>query len=173
MVAQFHIPTKPYTIVDAINRRAAAQGSVGFAQATSFAEYNGHALGLYWNGYRGYYVGDYTWGERVVFTRSANFATALAETKREFARQGRGASCRISIGAAYTYPGDKAHDFAADVALARADADLVEGSEPTPDWQKGWKWDALQEAFLRDKFEPGVLSRLIRAETPEQFAKGA
>lgn len=171
---KFHIPTKPYTIVDAINRRACAEGSMRYAQLTADADYNGHALSLTWNDYRGYYVGEYYWGERVVFARSPDFATALAATKREFARQGRGASCSVTVGNAWgNNPSHHtlAHDFAADLVVARADDLLREGEEGSPEWRSDWKWSKLQHAFTTEKFNPWVAAtaHLIRAKTEEEY----
>lgn len=174
---KFHIPTKPYTIVDAINRRACAQGSMRYAQLTADADYNGHALSLTWNDYRGYYVGEYYWGERVVFARSPDFATALAATKREFERQGRGASCRVTVGDAYATREiasqmTREHDFAADLVVARADELLREGEEGSPEWRADWKWTKLQDAFMTEKFSPWIAAtaHLIRATTEEEYA---
>lgn len=93
----FHVPTKPYSAVDAINRIAAATGSIGYAMAASDADYNGHRLNLYFNNYRGYYVADYNWGERVVIARGENFADVLLRSLDWFKRQGRGASIWISV----------------------------------------------------------------------------
>lgn len=172
---KFYIPTKPYTIVDAINRRACAEGSMRYAQLTSNASYNGHALSLTWNDYRGYYVGQYYWGERVVFARSADFATALAATKREFERQGRGASCCVTVGYEPEWSRSKwttDHNFAADCAVGRADDVLREGTEPTPlPFMTDWKWGRLQHAFLAERFTPGTAatSHLIRCETEEEY----
>jgi|WetSurMetagenome_2_1015567.scaffolds.fasta_scaffold42577_4 hypothetical protein len=61
----FYMPTKPYTLIDAVNRRAAATGgSVRYAQASAGADYNGNDLSLTWNDYRGYYVVQYYFGRR-------------------------------------------------------------------------------------------------------------
>ena len=40
----FYILGKPLNIVDAINRRAAATGSIRYAMAAGDADYNGHPL---------------------------------------------------------------------------------------------------------------------------------
>lgn len=92
----FHVPTKPYSAVDALNRIAAATGSVGYAMASAGADYNGHHLGMYWNNYRQYYVCDYNWGERVVIARG-DARHVLQSSLQTFERQGRGASLRISV----------------------------------------------------------------------------
>lgn len=94
---KFHVPTKPYSAVDAINRASAATGSIRNAMASSDADYNGHRLNLYFNHYRGYYVADYNWGERVVITRGENFADQLLHSLDWYKRQGRGASIWITV----------------------------------------------------------------------------
>jgi|SRR5215475_9128657 len=133
-MSTFHILGKPLTLVDMINRRAAATGSVGYARATADADYNGHSLALGWNDYRGYYVVHYYWGERVVIYRGTDFKAALIAAKKELSRQGRGATLFIA-------------PKSEDVALAKADPDLTEGDmvEDTrsPDH---WKFKFLGEA---------------------------
>jgi hypothetical protein len=131
----FHLPVKPYDIVGAINRSAAATGSVRYAMAAAHADYNGHGLTLAWNDYRGYYVGEYFFGGREVIVRSPDFAEALAASKKFYADQGMGASLRV-------------HPREQDVPLARADADLIEGEENvrTKDWWT-WKHDRVSEAL--------------------------
>jgi hypothetical protein len=156
MKTQFFILGKPLSVTDAINRRAAATGSVRYAMATADADYNGHPLSLYWNEYRGYYVCDYHWGERVVITRDENFARALATAKRELARQGRGASLRI-------VPRD------IDIQIARADAELSEGDmnavqDERPD---AWKFKLLFEARFHR-----LEHLLITAATPADWYAG-
>jgi hypothetical protein len=120
--------------------------------ATADADYNGHPLSLYWNDYRGYYVCDYHWGERVVITRDQDFARALATAKRELARQGRGASLRV-------VPRD------IDIAVARADAELTEGdmNATQDDRPDAWKFHLVSHA-ARMRAE----HLLITAKTPEE-----
>jgi hypothetical protein len=130
---------------------AAATGSVGYAIATSDADYNGHALGLYWNDFRSYYVCDYHWGERVVLVRDEDFARALSGAKAAFARQGRGASLRISV-------------REQDAAIARADTDLKLGeSDREPPWRT-WQY---AEVGMAVKF--GWTHHLLAARDPQHY----
>lgn len=39
---EYHLPVIPFSPIDALNRRAAAVGSIGYAEAASHANYNGH-----------------------------------------------------------------------------------------------------------------------------------
>lgn len=124
----FHMPVKPYSVIDLINRRGAATGSMRNAQLCSAAEYNGHPLGLSFNDYRGYYVGEFYWGERVVFARSKDVVEAVRASLAEYARQGRGAYLEIAV---------KPEDAA---AVREAYPDLTEGALPdirSCDW---WTW---------------------------------
>ena len=135
MTAQFYILGKPLSLIDAINRQAAATGSMGYAMAASRADYNGHALTLCWNDYRRYYVLEYYYGERVVLCRSTDFAVALAAGKRELARQGRGATLSIR-------PRD------CDVAMAETDADLTAGNpyKLARTGADAWKFELISTA---------------------------
>ncbi len=81
----FHLPVRPYSPIDALNRRAAALGSPRCAELTSHADYNGHHVTVSWNSYRNYYVAEYTWAGRVVLARGSFevcLAAALAEYRR-------------------------------------------------------------------------------------------
>lgn len=93
----FYLPTKPFSLVDAINRSAAATGSIQYAMAAGSANYNGHYITLYWNDYRQYYVCDFTWAGRIVVTRGRIIEEVLKSAVREYERQGLGASLHITV----------------------------------------------------------------------------
>ena len=90
----FHLPIRPYSPLDAHNRRAAAVGSPERALGAAHADYNGHHVILSWNDYRKYYVAEYTWAGRVVIARGS-FDTCLAATLAEYNRGALGASAAI------------------------------------------------------------------------------
>jgi hypothetical protein len=92
----WEIPTRPYTVIDAINRSAAATGSVRYAQLAEGGDYNGHHVAVYFNDYRGYWLAEYHWGERVVLRRGSLLECAEAAA-REFERGARGASAKLVI----------------------------------------------------------------------------
>lgn len=75
---RFWIPTRPYTLVDAINRVAAATGSVRYAKLSADASYNGHAVTVTYNDYRGYSICEHFWGGRVVHCRGSMEAVLRA-----------------------------------------------------------------------------------------------
>jgi len=92
----FWLSTRPYTLVDAINRAAAATGSVRYAQAAAGANYNGHSVSVAWNEYRKYWVTEYYWGERVVLYRGRSLEQALQAAKQEYDRGALGARCTFT-----------------------------------------------------------------------------
>ncbi len=97
----WELPDKPMTLIQMVNRRAAATGSVGYAMATAGADFNGHAISMDWREHSVHgaqWVGDYHWGERVTVVRQQgleNIAEALDKLVAEYGRQGAGASCRF------------------------------------------------------------------------------
>lgn len=88
----FWKPTKAYSFIDAVNRAAAATGSIEYAAAAGSGDYNGHRITLEWNSFRGYWVGWYRWAGDFRFARTTDLAAALRESLGVFASQGRGAT---------------------------------------------------------------------------------
>ena len=94
-----------------------------------------------------------------------------------FSRARRTSRPRLRVTVGDWYGGKRSiateqHDFAADLAVARADDLLREGEEGTPEFRTGWKWDKLQEAFMTEKFRPYIAAtaHLIRCATEEEYA---
>ncbi len=87
---RFHAPTVPCTFIDLINRRAAATGSIGYAQQTAWASYNGHHSTVYFNDYRNYWLAEHFWSGRVVYARG-EFRNAARAAWDEYARGAKGA----------------------------------------------------------------------------------
>jgi hypothetical protein len=90
MSTQLWLPTKPYTLIDAINRKALATGSTRFAMLGARADYNGHHLTVSFNSYRRYWVAEYFWAGRVVISRGdfADVARAAVEFQKTNGRGG-------------------------------------------------------------------------------------
>ncbi len=160
----YHVPTRPYSPIDAMNRRAAAQGSPTYAMGAAVANYNGHSVSVYFNDYRGYYVAEYHWGERCVLARGT-FRQALTAALREFDRGALGASVSVSI---------PASDLEAN-EIAAGCLQLLSGPSPhSSDWYT-WRhevaascapdaalpgrtrmifdWEPLQSATDRDDYQ--------------------
>lgn len=132
---KFHLPTKPLSIVDAINRLGLATGSFGVAMASSNSDYNGHPISVSFNEYRQYYVAQYVWGDRVVIARG-NCEDVLNAAIEFFGRQGRGASLKVEL-----------RDEDAGIAEALG---LAAGDEARPAW-RDWKFDEINEALLSER----------------------
>jgi hypothetical protein len=80
---RYWLPTRPYTLVDAVNRAAAATGSVRYAMQAADAGYNGHSVTVTYNDYRDYCLCEHYWGERVVHARGS-METALRAGRHEY-----------------------------------------------------------------------------------------
>jgi hypothetical protein len=80
---RYWLPTRPYTLVDAVNRCAAATGSVQYAQLSANAGYNGHHVTVTYNDYRDYCICEHFWGGRVVHARGS-METALRAGRYEY-----------------------------------------------------------------------------------------
>lgn len=142
----FHLPVRPYGPIDALNRRAAAVGSPGYAMMTAHANYNGHHVTVSWNEYRGYYIAEYWWAGRCVLTRG-DFARCLAAAIQEYQRGALGSSVGV-------YP--RADDTEA-VALCEATPELVAGMAPqsAPAWMT-WRHDWAARS-VRDAANPRAI----------------
>lgn len=90
----FFIPTRPFTPIDSLNRRAAAVGSPNYAMISANVNYNGHAVTLDWNDYRRYYIAQYWWAGRNVIARG-EFAQCLRAVINEFNRGALGSSATV------------------------------------------------------------------------------
>jgi hypothetical protein len=134
---EFYIPARPYSPIDAHNRRAAAMGSPRYAELTAYADYNGHHVTLGWNSYRNYYVAEYFWAGRVVIGRGS-FSECLRATVDEYKRGALGASATVRL----------REDDTEALALAEAESLLVRGSfwvseghgSSKPREESWWTW---------------------------------
>lgn len=89
----YWLPTRPYTLVDAINRCAAATGSLGYAMKAADASYNGHSVTVTYNDYRDWCICEHFWGGRVVHARGS-MERALRAGRYEYDLGHRGTSVR-------------------------------------------------------------------------------
>lgn len=141
--AVFHVPTRPYTPIDSLNRMAAALGSPRYGQAAAHANYNGHHVNVWWNDYRSYYIAEYTWAGRVVIARGT-FASCLAAALREHANGALGASTHV----------EPRPDDAEAIALCEQTPELLPGREPSERAWYTWK-HSVGAAAARDSANPG------------------
>ena len=96
----YWLPTRPYTLCDAMNRAAAATGSVRYAQQAANSGYNGHAVSVTYNDYHDYCICEHYWGERVVHARGS-METALRAGRAEYDLGHRGTrviTCALTPG---------------------------------------------------------------------------
>lgn len=145
MERSFHVPVRPYGPIDALNRRAAAVGSPGYACKSSRADYNGHHVVVRWNDYKGYYTAEYTWAGRNVLARG-HFADCLRAALAEHNRGALGSSVSVEL---------REGDVAAE-AHCRQEPALVPGPTPVgaPAWMT-WRHRLAAES-VRDYAHPGA-----------------
>ena len=143
---RYHVPERPYGPIDALNRRAAALGSPGYAMAASGANYNGHRISVSYNDYRGYYIAQYYWGERVVLARGS-FEHCLRAALDYYERGALGASVSVC----------PREDDAEANALCEAEPLLKPGalSEDPREWYT-WRHQCAA-ASARDSANPRML----------------
>jgi hypothetical protein len=153
IVKTFHVPVRPYSPIDALNRRAAALGSPRYAELASHANYNGHHVAVNWNDYRQYYIAQYYWGGRVVLDRGT-FADCLRAALREFNRGALGASVSVT----------PREDDQEALELCWCTPDLAEGdldfSKPEPATWWTWRHQAAVES-ARDSANPRMMVRVF------------
>lgn len=119
----FHAPQIEYSLVDALNRRAAAVGSPSYANAAEGADYNGHCINVYYNDYRRYYLAEYPWAGRCVISRGT--ADQCINAAMEYYRRGaKGSAVNVALHA----------EHAEAIAYARSVDGLLVGKGETPGW---------------------------------------
>lgn len=97
MAFEFWLPTRPYNVIAAVNRMAAATGSIRYAQAAAGADYNGHAVSFvepnkhapYWRAY-------YIWSG-FNYVGRGTLRDCLDGAKREYDRGALGASAHVKV----------------------------------------------------------------------------
>lgn len=168
----FHLPVRPYSPIDALNRRAAAVGSPRYVESAGYADYNGHYVTLSWNDYRGYYVAQYFWAGRIVIARGS-FETCLAATMTEYGRGALGASASVC----------PREDDEAAIALCKSTEGLVPRSLDKGHWYT-WRhecaaasvrdyaypqslamvfdWELMQSAETREAYETALMAKYGR-----------
>ena len=158
----FHAPTIEYSLVDALNRRAAATGSPAYASSAAGADYNGHRISVWFNDYRNYYIAEYQWAGRCVVARgSADICIAAA--MKYYQRGVKGSSVTIAL--------EPEHEEA--VAHARTVDGLVEGREGTPSWMT-WRHSTAarcaRDSACRSMVMVFDLSLLEAAESERDYS---
>ncbi len=138
----YHLPTIALTPIDLINRRAAATGSMRYAQLSSDADYNGHHItvsfkphavsGPKWNA-------EYHWAGRIVIGRGS-LESCLREAKREYDKGAHG-----TVVAVYLH--DEASESISEQKQLCKNLGFTSGELPTiPEYWTG-KHEAVSDAL--------------------------
>jgi hypothetical protein len=99
---RYWLPTRPYSLIDAVNRAAVATGSVRYARQAADAGYNGHSVTVTYNAYRDYCICEHYWGGRVVHVRgSMEAALRAGRSEYDLGHRGTGVTtCELTPGEA-------------------------------------------------------------------------
>lgn len=165
----FHLPTKPFNHIDALNRAAVATGSPTRAIASEGADYNGHSVRLAWNTTIGSWQAYYIWSgiQYVVRARARHTAEAAARAVRAFYdAQGRGARAGVCLKDA------PAAEAEAMRAALKAEG-FVEGSEPECEWRT-WVHGAAHRLLRAERQGLRVdATRLLDYASEEEWLRAA
>ncbi len=151
----FHLPTKPYSVIDAINRMALATGSTRAAERGSGADYNGHAYKVHTTIHG--YAASYTWAGLRWIARNCDARDALRAGVSAYKTGGLGASLSVSL-----KPEDAG--LAAEFGLLPGEDDKTKA-----DW---WTWKhAMAAEVLGDEKRWGVpgVKLLLEAESKAAY----
>jgi hypothetical protein len=130
-IVVFHIPTRPYSPIDALNRAAAAMGSPSYAARTAGADYNGHRVTVSYNEHCHYWIAEYVWAGRVVLRRG-NLEDCVVAALVEFDRGALGSEVVVKV---------QSSDAAA-AAYCASHPRLVPGTDARPWWT--WRHDVAR-----------------------------
>lgn len=162
MTKTFWLPTRPFNLIAAINRRAAATGSCRYAQASEAADYNGHRVDFVEpNQFKRYWTCYYTWAGIHTIGRGS-LADCLRAAKAEYDRGALGASSRLEV---------KTEED----AQACLDAGFQPWSEDIEAAHRASWWtplhDLISEAFQDEKlgFLPGAVGILANSKDVEEY----
>ncbi len=159
-------PTVPYSLIDAINRAAAATGSPRYAAAASGADYNGHRVHVD-TGARAGWRAHYTWAGLRWITRGNSFEGALAVALVHPSALAKGGRVVVQFSSyadtADLCPTDERRAHLRDCGLLpEAEAKAVDAT-----WQD-WRYDEAHSALDWDRrFGGGAVAALL-SMTPDQ-----
>ena len=160
MPHKFWIPTRPYSVIDAVNRMCAATGSTRTAMLSAHANYNGHAVKVWWNNFRRYFIASYRWSGEVYLARG-DFETCARAGKAQHDRGERGSVVRL----------EAATDEQAAAALALGYEPWSEEIEKAHDatWRTD-RHDLVNDAISLDRhFHIGAIGLLVQASDATDY----
>jgi hypothetical protein len=155
------LPTRPLSLIDMINRRAAATGSPRYASLAESADYNGHHVGVTFNDYRRYWVAEYTWAGRVVIGRGS-LEECLRAAKREYDRGAKGATVCVYV------RNDEERAIAEGFGFVPYSKEIEKVHRAT---YEDARFEKIHEAADMEKWGhvPGALGLLANSKTVEEF----
>jgi hypothetical protein len=172
----FNLPTVPYSAIDHANRRAAATGSIEYAMRASSANYNGHHITISFNAYRGYWIAEHFYGERIVWARG-ELVDCLAVAKAYHAKGDKGASVSVRYPDKFynsdNRPSESVMQFVAICAAAGYTfgdffAKGDDGQQVKPSWWTA-KHDAVSDAMSQQQWFPALVG--IACNLPDDVTK--
>lgn len=95
-MVKFNLPIRPFSPIDALNRRSASQGSISYAQGAAHADYNGHRVIVEWNDYKRHYAAHYMWAG-IRWLARGSFRECLQSAIAEYDRGALGASVEVTV----------------------------------------------------------------------------
>jgi hypothetical protein len=156
----FRLPTIPYSIIDAVNRAAAATGSVRTGMCAHRADYNGHYVTVSFNEYRKYWVTEYSWAGRVVLARGS-FENCLSAGIKEYRRGALGTTIAVTVG-------DDELDYA-QLALLEGFIPAAEAESKEAEWQDARYKETHHALTLERQCGLPATSILIQSATVEEY----
>jgi hypothetical protein len=158
----FWLPTRPFGLIAAINRRGAATGSIRGAMLSESADYNGHFVGFVEpNSFKRYWTCYYTWAGIHTIGRGS-LADCLRAAKREYDRGALGAGSKVSV--------ETEEDTAACLAAGfQPWSEEIEKTHLATWWDA--RFDLINTAADYEKWGifPGAIGHLANSKTVEEF----
>jgi hypothetical protein len=153
----FYLPTRPYSVIDCINRRHLATGSLRNASRGECVDYNGHHVSFVEpNQFKPYWTCYYTWAGIRTIGRGT-LADCLRSAKAEYDRGALGATATVSVATE--------EDAAACLA-----AGFVEGKEESMPWFGDMHKEVSNALWLEEHgLCPVATSYLANSKTLEEY----
>lgn len=161
MSFHFWLPTVPFNVIAAVNRMAAATGSIQYAQAAHGADYNGHMVNVEFNDYRKYWVAYYIWSGPNYVGRGS-LRDCLDGARALWLRGALGSSAHVKV------------ETEEDAQTCREAGWLPWSKEIEAAYDATWRTplhDKVNEAISWEKngLFPGATGILIQCKTVEEY----
>lgn len=152
----FYLPTRPYSVIDCINRVSLATGSIGNAERGADVDYNGHHVYFVEpNQFKRYWTCGYTWAGSHTIGRGS-LAECLEAAKREYDRGALGASASLTV--------ESDEDAATCIA-----AGFKEGKDDTSSWFGPMHAEVWSAKRYTEQCGVSATSFLANSKTVEEY----